>query len=57
MSKIFISHSSRDNAKALAVARWLEQNGWADYFLDITPIQGITPGERWQEALKREADR
>lgn len=57
MSKIFISHSSRDNAKALAVAQWLDQNGWADYFLDIAPAQGMAPGERWQEALRRHADR
>ncbi|MDF0668730.1 MAG: SUMF1/EgtB/PvdO family nonheme iron enzyme [Nitrospira sp.] len=57
MSKIFISHSSSDNAKALAVAQWLEQNGWADYFLDITPSRGLSPGERWQEALKVAADR
>ena len=58
MSKIFISHSSQDNAKALAVAQWLEQNGWnQEYFLDITPSRGLSPGERWQEALKTAADR
>ena len=57
MSKIFISHSSRDNAKALAVAQWLEQNGWGEYFLDITPTRGLAPGERWQAALKTATDR
>lgn len=57
MSKIFISHSSQDNAKALAVGEWLKGNGWNEYFLDITPSQGISPGERWQEALKKAADR
>ena len=57
MSKIFISHSSRDNAKALAVAQWLEQNGWGEYFLDITPSRGLTPGERWQAALRTATDR
>jgi len=57
MSKIFISHSSHDNAKALALAQWLEQNGWADYFLDITPSRGLSPGERWQAALKAAQDR
>jgi len=57
MSKIFISHSSQDNAKALAVAQWLEQNGWGEYFLDITPSRGLAPGERWQAALKTAADR
>lgn len=57
MSKIFISHSTTDNAAALAVARWLEDNGWSDYFLDFSEDQGLSPGERWQEALKRAADR
>ena len=57
MSKIFISHSSRDNAKALALAQWLEQHGWADYFLDISPARGLSSGERWQEALKTATDR
>ncbi len=57
MSKIFITHSSHDNAKALAVAQWLEQNGWADYFLDITPSRGIVPGKRWQAELRAATDR
>ena len=57
MSKIFISHSSLNNAQALALAQWLEENGWGDYFLDITPARGLSPGERWQEALKAAADR
>ena len=34
-SRIFISHSSRNNPQALALARWLEDNGWDDYFLDL----------------------
>ena len=54
----FISHSSQDNAKALAVAQWLEQNGWdKQYFLDITPSRGLSPGEGGLEALKTAADR
>ena len=57
MSKIFISHSSINNACALAVAKWLEENGWDDYFLDVEPSRGLAPGERWQEALKRAANR
>lgn len=52
MSKIFISHSSLDNAKALAVGEWLKENGWDDFFLDFEPDKGLTPGQRWQEALK-----
>ena len=61
MAKLFLSHSSFDNAKALALAKWLEGNGWNDYFLDISLSQGrqrgLMPGERWQEALKSAADR
>ena len=57
MSRIFISHSSANNAAALALAEWLDQNGWADYFLDLDPARGLAPGERWQQALKVAADR
>ncbi|MCG6877207.1 MAG: TIR domain-containing protein, partial [Betaproteobacteria bacterium] len=57
MSRIFISHSSGDNAAALAIAQWLAETGWDDYFLDITPERGLAPGERWQAALKAAADR
>ena len=57
MSRSFISHSSVNNAAALAVARWLEDNGWDDYFLDVSALRGLAPGERWQEALKAGADR
>lgn len=57
MSKIFISHSSANNAAALALAKWLADEGWNDYFLDITPTRGLVPGERWQEKLRSAADR
>lgn len=57
MSKIFLSHSSVNNAEALALAQWLKENGWDDYFLDIEPQKGLSPGQRWQDALKQAADR
>jgi hypothetical protein len=57
VSRIFIGHSSADNAAALAVATWLADNGWSDYFLDITLNQGLAPGERWQAALQTAAGR
>ena len=57
MSKIFISHSSTDNAKALALFHWLKDNGWGDSFLDFSTENGLAPGERWQESLKLAADR
>ena len=53
MSGIFISHSSANNALALAIGRWLSDNGWND----LEPAKGLAPGERWQEALKNAADR
>lgn len=57
MSRIFLSHSSANNAQALAVAAWLEQQGWSDYFLDIDEDRGIAPGERWMAALTGAVDR
>jgi tetratricopeptide (TPR) repeat protein len=51
MSRIFISHSSRDNPAAVAIAEWLKEEGWDDAFLDLDPVQGIHPGERWERAL------
>lgn len=52
MPLVFLSHSSDDNAQALALAQWLEKNGWIDYFLDVSETRGLSPGERWQQALK-----
>lgn len=52
MSLVFLSHCSANNTQALALAQWLEGNGWADYFLDISPRRGLAPGEQWQQALK-----
>ena len=57
MSRIFLSHSSSNNAQALALAAWLEQQGWSDYFLDIDEDRGIAPGERWMAALTGAVDR
>ena len=57
MSKIFISHSSADELEAVALKHWLTENGWDDVFLDVDPQRGLAAGERWQEALRRAADR
>jgi WD40 repeat protein len=57
MSRLFISHSSVNNAAAVALGRWLSEQGFDDVFLDIDPDRGLAPGERWQEALKAAADR
>jgi WD40 repeat protein len=57
MSRIFLSHSSRDNPRASELRDWLTANGWDDVFLDLDPVAGLAPGERWQNALKAAADR
>ncbi len=60
MARIFISHSSEDNAEALALHQWLSSEGWGaedDLFLDIHPSGGIAAGERWLAALQEAASR
>ena len=52
MARIFISHSSKNNAQALAIREWLVSQGWTDLFLDIHPVDGIVAAERWQNALR-----
>jgi hypothetical protein len=57
MSKIFLSHSSRDNLEAVALRDWLSQEGWDDVFLDLDPDRGIAAGDRWERKLHEAADR
>ena len=57
MSRLFISHSSRNNDKAIEVRNWLAANGWDDVFLDLDPERGIVAGQRWKEALQQAAYR
>ena len=57
MARLFISHSSANNAAAVALGDWLSEQGFDDVFLDVDPDRGLVPGERWQEALKAAADR
>lgn len=59
MSRIFLSHSSINEIEAVALKNWLADNGWGDedVFLDIDPERGLAAGERWQEALRKAADR
>ena len=55
MSRIFLSHSSANNAEAVAIRDWLKREGWDDVFLDIDPDGGIAAGERWERALNQAA--
>jgi hypothetical protein len=57
MARLFISHSSRNNDKAIEVRDWLAANGWDDVFLDLDPERGIIAGQRWKEALQQAAYR
>ena len=43
MSRIFLSHSSADNAEAIAFRDWLRTQGWGDVFLDLDPRAGLKP--------------
>jgi hypothetical protein len=57
MSRIFISHSSANDAQAIALCDWLAGEGWDDVFLDLDPERGIVAGERWERALNEAASR
>ena len=57
MSRIFLSHSSTNNAEAIAVRDWMKAQGWDDVFLDLDPERGLVAGDRWQAALKAAVDR
>jgi formylglycine-generating enzyme required for sulfatase activity len=56
VSRIFLSHTSANNAEAIAIRDWMIAHGWDDLFLDLDPERGLKAGERWQEALKRAAE-
>jgi hypothetical protein len=46
VSRIFLSHSSENNAEAVALGDWLSNHGWKDeIFLDLDPQRGIAAGE------------
>jgi len=57
MSILFISHSSSNNTQAVEIRRWLRENGWKDIFLDLDPHDGLAPGQRWREELKKAGER
>ncbi|MGY4677069.1 nSTAND1 domain-containing NTPase [Pasteurella sp. P03HT] len=50
MTQLFISHSSVDNAEAIALYNWLSELGWS-LFLDLDPNNGIHVGEMWRKKL------
>jgi formylglycine-generating enzyme required for sulfatase activity len=60
MSRLFISHSSRNDDWAIALRDWLVAEGWSgpdDIFLDLDPERGIAAGQKWQQAFADAATR
>jgi hypothetical protein len=56
VSRVFLSHSSRDIRHAVAVKKWLveQEPGLVDeIYLDLDPHTGIRLGERWKQALQQ----
>ena len=54
MSRIFFSHSSRDNRQAVALKKWLAEQRPElanEIFLDIDPESGLQVGARWKGQL------
>ncbi|MDA2891294.1 TIR domain-containing protein [Mycolicibacterium sp. BiH015] len=55
MSRIFLSHSSRNTREAIALKLWLasqDRSLATEIFLDVDPDTGIPTGARWREALQ-----
>jgi hypothetical protein len=60
LSRLFISHSSKNDDWAIALKDWLVRAGWSgadDIFLDLDPERGIAAGQRWVNALEDAATR
>ena len=60
LSRLFISHSSKNDDWALALRDWLVREGWSgedDIFLDLDPERGIAAGQRWARTLEDAATR
>jgi hypothetical protein len=56
LSRIFLSHSSANNAEAVALRDWLVVHGFDDLFLDLDPERGLKAGQKWQAELKQAAE-
>jgi WD40 repeat protein len=55
MSRIFLSHSSKNNDGAVVLCNWLSVQGWNDVFLDLDPQRGIAGGDKWERSLNQAA--
>jgi hypothetical protein len=57
VASIFISHSSDDNAQALALTELLTKIGFDQVFLDFDKHKGIPLGSDWERRLYHELER
>jgi hypothetical protein len=60
VSRIFLSHSSRDNRAAIALRQWLAEINPPlanEIFLDLHARDGIQAGNRWKDALRQASAR
>ena len=57
MARVFLSHSSRDNAAAAELKAWLDGQGFAPAFLDFDKHSGIPPGADWERQLYAQIQR
>jgi hypothetical protein len=46
MAKIFVSHSSSNDAEAVTFVSWLKASGWDNCFFALDGKQYIHPGQR-----------
>ena len=54
MSRIFISHNSRDNEVTALFGEKLREQGHHSVYIDFDPDVGIPAGRDWEEDLYRE---
>lgn len=57
MARVFLSHSSRDNAAAAVLKAWLDEQGFAPAFLDFDKHSGIPAGADWERTLYEQIQR
>jgi WD40 repeat protein len=57
MARVFISHSSVDDAIAGDLKTWLDGIGFETPFLDFDHDSGIPPGAEWEQTLYEELER
>lgn len=60
MSRIFLSHSSRDTREAIALKQWLVDQAPPlanEIFLDVDAQTGLQTGTRWKDALRQANNR